>query len=154
MQGTMNRGLTLQSVIAILVSLALAGFVARAGSWNGVVFGVIPLFALCGMIAFAINWAAFVPAFVLQTEHFYDLTGSVTYLTVVGFAVAIGGGADPRALPLTGLVAMWALRLGSFLFRRIRQDGSDERFDGLKPRFARFLMARTSELFPLPPSSP
>jgi steroid 5-alpha reductase family enzyme len=53
------------------------------------------------------------------------------------------GGRDPRALLLAGLVALWSLRLGSFLFARITRDGADRRFDDLKPDFARFLMAWT-----------
>ena len=33
-------------------------------------------------LAFAIQWIAFIPAYIFQTEKFYDLTGSLTYLSV------------------------------------------------------------------------
>jgi steroid 5-alpha reductase family enzyme len=36
-------------------------------------------------------------------------------------------------------VAVWAIRLGSFLFGRIRKAGKDDRFDEIKPSFIRFL---------------
>jgi hypothetical protein len=38
-------------------------------------------------LAFAIQWVAFIPAYVFQTEKFYDLTGSLTYLSVVWFSL-------------------------------------------------------------------
>jgi len=37
------------------------------------------------------------------------------------------------------LVIIWATRLGTFLFRRIRKAGKDTRFDEIKPSFIRFL---------------
>ena len=46
-------------------------------------------------------------------------------------------------LPSANRVAVWALRLGSFLFVRVKQDGSDGRFDELKFSFPRFLMTWT-----------
>ena len=36
-------------------------------------------------------------------------------------------------------MVVWAARLGSFLFRRVRRSGKDDRFDGIKPSFVRFL---------------
>ena len=53
------------------------------------------------------------------------------------------GGFDARSILLALLVSIWALRLGSFLFLRIRRRGIDERFEAIKPFFARFLMAWT-----------
>ena len=37
------------------------------------------------MLAFLIQWIAYIPAYVFQTEKFYDLTGSLSYLTVIWF---------------------------------------------------------------------
>ena len=44
-----------------------------------------------------------------------------------------------RSLLLWALVVIWALRLGTFLFGRIRKAGKDDRFDEIKPFFIRFL---------------
>jgi steroid 5-alpha reductase family enzyme len=38
---------------------------------------------------------------------------------------------------------IWAGRLGSFLFLRVRKQGKDARFDDIKPSFARFLSTWT-----------
>jgi steroid 5-alpha reductase family enzyme len=134
---------TRQSVLAILAVLAVGAAIAWAGSRGGATVLGLPLFALCALLSFAINWAAFLPAWSAQTERYYDLTGTLTYLTLVACALVLGGEPDARALLLGGLVCVWALRLGSFLFARIRREGSDRRFDALKPDFARFLLAWT-----------
>lgn len=134
---------SLQSLAGIGASLAVGSAVAWAGSHGSVEAAGAPLFALCAAIAFAIQWIAFVPSHLAQTEHYYDLTGSLTYLTLCVTALLLAPAPDARALLVATLVAAWALRLGSFLFRRIRQDGSDGRFDRIKPDFLRFLMAWT-----------
>jgi len=136
------RKSTIPSVLGILASLAIASVVAWAGSQGGQRLGSLPLFALCGGLCFLINWIVFVPSYVARTERYYDLTGSVTYLSVVAFAV-VAGNHDPRSLLLALLIGVWALRLGSFLFARIRRDGADGRFDALKRDFVRFLMTWT-----------
>lgn len=116
---------------------------AFAGSQGGAsVFG-IPLFAMAVGFVFVIQWIAFIPAYLGQTERFFDLTGSLTYVSVTTLAVVLGPAIDARSLLLLALIAIWAVRLGSFLFRRIRQAGEDSRFDDIKPSFARFLMTWT-----------
>ena len=132
----------LRSVVSIVVILAVGGAIAWAGSHGSVSWAGWPLFAWCGAFSFALNIAVFVPSYVAQTEHYFDLTGSLTYLTLLGTSLAFGP-RDPRAWLIAALVAVWAVRLGRFLFRRVREDGSDGRFDALKPSFARFLMTWT-----------
>jgi steroid 5-alpha reductase family enzyme len=93
-------------------------------------------------LAFLIQWLAFIPAYIFQTEKFFDLTGSITYITVIGVAICYSRysvALDARSILLAALVIVWAIRLGSFLFGRIRKAGKDDRFDELKPSFIRFL---------------
>jgi steroid 5-alpha reductase family enzyme len=123
-------------VTPIVVILGL--LVALAGSQGGISTGDYPLFALLVGLAFLIQWLAFIPAYLLQTEKFFDLTGSITYLLVTLTAVYFSG-ADGRSILLSALVMIWALRLGTFLFRRIHKAGKDGRFDEIKPSFIRFL---------------
>ncbi|MFN7978511.1 MAG: DUF1295 domain-containing protein [Vicinamibacterales bacterium] len=132
-----------RAVVALLVGVTLGVAVAAAGSHRGVTVAGWPVFALCAGLAFAINWLVFVPSYLRQTEHFFDLTGSLTYLTLVGTALVLGGGRDPRTLLVATLVVVWAGRLGSFLFTRIRHDGRDGRFDEIKPSLPRFLLTWT-----------
>lgn len=103
--------------------------------------GAVPVFALCVCLAFVIQWAAFVPAFLLQTERFYDLTGSATFITVTITAVTLASTVDLRSVLLMVMVLLWAVRLGGYLFRRVLRAGKDTRFDAIKPSFSRFLVA-------------
>ncbi|MEI6448734.1 MAG: DUF1295 domain-containing protein [Actinomycetes bacterium] len=121
--------------LVVLVGAA----VAVAGGQGGATAAGIPVFALCVALAFVIQWLAFIPAYLLQNEGWFDLTGSVTYITVTVVAVALGPTPDARSLLLLALVVIWAARLGSYLFRRIRKAGKDARFDAIKPSFIRFL---------------
>ena len=107
--------------LAAIVLLALA--LAWAGSQGGMVAVGVPVFALCALAAFALQWLAYVPAYLAQTERFYDLVGSFNYLLLGGLALALTAAADERSLLLASLVALWAVRLGTFLFLRIRRDG-------------------------------
>lgn len=131
------------ALVALPVAVAVAAGVAAAGSQGGGRAGGLPVFALCVGLAFVIQWLAFVPAYLLQSERFYDLTGSLTYVSVTGLAVALAPKVDARALLLLALVVVWAARLGTYLVRRIRRAGRDDRFDAIKPHPLRFLNAWT-----------
>jgi steroid 5-alpha reductase family enzyme len=99
------------------------------------------------VLAFLIQWIAFIPAYVFQTEKFYDLTGSITYLSVVWYSLnlASDGFTNVNAANITVVVAisLWAVRLGSFLFMRIHKDGEDKRFRTIKPSATQFFMTWT-----------
>ena len=129
-----------QKRLIVFPILILIGFgVAMAGSQAGAKIYGIPLFGLSVGLAFVLQWLAFIPAFLLQTEKFFDLTGSITYVSVTLLAVFMGPVVDGRSILLLILVVIWAIRLGTFLFRRIQQVGKDGRFDEIKPSFIRFL---------------
>lgn len=133
----------LRALIAISVCLLLGGALAWAGSQEGATVTGLPLFALCVLLSFVVQWLAFIPAYVYQTEHYYDLTGSLTYIMLTVLAVSLSPAVDLRSALLAGMVMVWAARLGSFLFMRIKQDGADSRFDKIKPNPLRFLTAWT-----------
>jgi steroid 5-alpha reductase family enzyme len=127
------------ALVAFPVVVLIAAGVAVAGSQGGATAAGVPVFALCVALAFLIQWLAFIPAYLLQNEGFFDLTGSVTYVIVTLVAVLLGPAIDGRSILLLALVVIWAARLGSYLFRRIRKAGKDARFDAIKPSFIRFL---------------
>jgi steroid 5-alpha reductase family enzyme len=132
-----------QSIIAVAIAIVVGALISLAGSDGGDRAGSLPLFALCGALAFAINWAAFIPAALKQTEHFYDLVGGITYISVTLVAVLLAGDLDLRSTLVAAMVMVWALRLSLFLFRRIAKAGKDDRFDQIKTKPLRFLMAWT-----------
>jgi len=132
-----------QRLIALPIALAAVAGLAYAGGQGGAVIGTLPLFSLCAALALTIQWVAFVPAYLMRTERFFDLTGSLTYLAVTAVAIGLGPPADTRSGLLGVLVAVWATRLGVFLVGRIRSSGSDRRFDEIKTSFIRFFAAWT-----------
>ena len=98
------------------------------------------------LIAYIIQWIAFIPAYIFQTEKFYDLTGSITYLTVVTYVSYHSYATMNVNLPsivLAACILLWTIRLGSFLFMRIHKAGEDKRFREIKPSPTRFFMTWT-----------
>ena len=98
------------------------------------------------LLAYVIHWIAYIPAYVFQTEKFYDLTGSVTYLSVVWFvflstyqSISLNFG----NLILVLLISIWTIRLGLFLFMRIHKAGEDKRFRTIKTSASQFFMTFT-----------
>jgi steroid 5-alpha reductase family enzyme len=133
--GKADRNALIAVPIVILVALG----VALAGSQGGASVVGIPIFALAVGVVFVIQWLGFIAAYLLQTEMFYDLTGSITYISVTIMAVLLSPVVDGRSILLLILVVIWAGRLGTFLFRRILKAGKDARFDAIKVSFVRFL---------------
>jgi steroid 5-alpha reductase family enzyme len=132
---TTDRNALIVFPILILIGL----LVAWAGSQGGAFLVGIPIFALAVGLAFLIQWLAFIPAYWLQTEKFFDLTGSITYISVITLALIFSKAVDARSILLLALVVIWAIRLGTFLFGRIKKAGKDDRFDEIKPSWIRFL---------------
>ena len=131
------------ALISVALVVLIAAGLAWAGSQGGVVIFGLPLFTLSILLAFIIQWLVFIPAFIYQTEKFFDLTGSLTYTSVTVLAFLLGDGQDARSQLLMAMVLIWAGRLGSFLFRRVLKAGKDGRFDDIKPSFSRFLQTWT-----------
>ena len=94
-------------------------------------------FLIC--IAVLIQFLVFLPSFIFKTEKFYDLTGSLTYISVTSIAYFSLDNPTTTDTILFLYVIIWAGRLGIFLFRRINKDGKDERFDKAKKKFFWFL---------------
>ena len=127
--------------LPVIVLLGIG--IAFAGSYKGAEVNGISLFALAVGLAFLIQWLVFIPAYLLQSERFFDITGSLTYMTVTAIAVFLSPEIDDRSILLLVLVVIWAGRLGLFLFRRVHKSGKDGRFDEIKKSFFRFLMTWT-----------
>ncbi len=132
-----------QIIVATVIAITIGILMSWAGSDGGDRVGAIPVFALCGAVAFAINWLVFVPSALTQTERYYDLVGGITYITATVVAVLLSGALDLRATLVAAMIMVWSLRLSLFLFLRISRSGGDSRFDDIKNRPPRFFMAWT-----------
>ena len=136
-----------------LTNLAIAAGVfiftklyADAISFNSIELSGVNLVGHLLVMCFVIQWIAYIPAFLLKTEKFYDLTGSLTYIGTVLFALYATGSFQNLKLGnlIVGMaIIIWAVRLGSFLFMRIRKDKKDGRFDSIKTSFSQFFMTWT-----------
>lgn len=93
--------------------------------------------------AYVIQWIAFIPAYCLTTEKFYDLTGSFTYLSITITAIILSGHTDTRSILIAVFICTWAGRLGSFLAIRVHKAGEDSRFAEIKRKFWKFFMTWT-----------
>jgi steroid 5-alpha reductase family enzyme len=132
----------MKHIINILISMAaflVAVLIAGATGIDLVLRVVI--------LAFLIQWIAFLPAYIFQTEKFYDLTGSLTYLSVIWYSLISSSNhfanLNVANITIVLLITLWAVRLGSFLFMRIHKDGEDKRFRTIKPSATQFFMTWT-----------
>mmetsp|Transcript_116084 Transcript_116084/g.248288 ORF Transcript_116084/g.248288 Transcript_116084/m.248288 type:complete len:271 (-) Transcript_116084:113-925(-) len=87
----------------------------------------------------SVQLACFAVAAALQTEKFYDISASLTYILCVLLSLRRGR-RGPRQLVNSSLVALWATRLGSFLLLRVLHAGRDSRFDHVKTHPKRFIV--------------
>jgi len=138
----------MKSIIVFLIVTAIAFAFGIVAGWDAVKVGSYSAFFLCVVIAMAVNWLAFLPAAVAKSDRFYDTVGAITYLTVTAFALWAAyqayGNIDVRSLVLAIMIAIWCIRLGSFLYIRIHAaGGADSRFEKIKVNPARFLVAWT-----------
>lgn len=133
----------LRSIIGIAVAVTLSLLIAIAGSNNSTLYDGMPIFLLCASVGFVLHWLGFIPAYLFQTEHYFDLIGSISYVASVALAFALAPSFGTRGLVVATLICVWAVRLGSFLFIRVKKAGQDRRFTQIKTKFFRFLLTWT-----------
>ena len=131
------------SILSILACLALGTIMALAGSPGSITFNGLPSFALAASIGFILHWLIFIPSYIYQTEHYFDLIGSISYISIVLFTFLALNNLDVRSILIGLLIMVWAVRLGSFLFIRVKRDGKDNRFTVMKTKFWWFLFTWT-----------
>jgi steroid 5-alpha reductase family enzyme len=123
------------SLAVFLLSISYASFLSNEAT-------LLSLICLC----FLIQWTMFIPAWLYNTEKFYDLTGSLTYISVSLLAFyfgAMGTGMSIYKFIILASILFWAMRLGYFLFSRVHKDNGDKRFDSIKKQPTQFFMTWT-----------
>jgi steroid 5-alpha reductase family enzyme len=121
------------SFVAVLISISLGILTGIDEVRNGII------------LSFIFHWLLFIPAFIFKTEKFYDLTGSLSYITIILYVLISSndGISSVGNIILSSLIIIWTLRLGTFLFLRIKKVGEDKRFREIKKSFSWFFMAFT-----------
>ena len=72
----MDKNSTERALIRNAIVLLIAAFIVWATIPYSQNAGGRPLIGVLATLAFVIHWVAFIPAFLKQTEKFYDLTGT------------------------------------------------------------------------------
>mmetsp|Transcript_10321 Transcript_10321/g.25952 ORF Transcript_10321/g.25952 Transcript_10321/m.25952 type:complete len:296 (-) Transcript_10321:104-991(-) len=92
--------------------------------------------------SFSIQFVVFIPSYFFNSEKVYDLTGSMTYLILCLYSLSTRTAEFTLAsTELSIFLLAWCLRLGTFLFTRILDEGQDKRFIKIKQSAVRFLTA-------------
>ena len=130
-------------VITSIIITAVVFAVAWMGDQTGSTLYGLPLMTAMALGIFAVQWVGLIHARLFETEQYFDLVGSLTYITVTLFAVQQAGAMGLRQQIIAGVVIVWAARLGPFLFRRIQKAGEVRRFRKIKLSTPRFLLTWT-----------
>ena len=130
-------------VITSIIITAAVFAVAWMGDQTGSTLSGLPLMTAMALGIFAVQWVGLIHARLFETEHYFDLVGSLTYITVTFLAVQQAGDFGLRQQIIAAVVIIWAARLGPFLFRRIQKAGEDRRFRKIKLSTPRFLLTWT-----------
>ena len=134
------------SILSIIATLSVGLIIGYVGSAGSLILDGYPLFILCACIPFIIHWIVFIPSMIKQTEHYFDLMGSISYVLtcmVSLYLVTLSTDLSLRSAIIASLITIWAIRLGSFLFLRVKREGRDNRFNVMKTKFWWFLFTWT-----------
>ena len=129
----------IKNIIAITVFLICIGLINFAGQNIEIEIRGINAFTFILFVAVILQIIFFIPSFLLKTEKYYDLVGSLTYIATVSLAYFSVENKTMIDSIIYFYVMVWALRLGIYLFRRVRNDGKDVRFEQAKRHFLWFL---------------
>jgi len=137
----------IKDLVAIIVCILTACFVAIAATVEGLFLYGVPIILLCAVLSFVVHWIIAVPSVLTGSEKYFDLTGMIATLLVV-FTVMLtllnsGQQGSIRSIIVAVFVSIWSLRLGTFLYKRIVKSGEDTRFREIKNSLPKFLMAWT-----------
>ena len=133
----MNR--QIKNIIAITAFLICIVLINIAGQNIEIEIRGVNAFTFILLIAVLLQVIFFIPSFLLKTEKYYDLVGRLTYITTISLAYFSVENKTMIDSIIYFYVMVWALRLGIYLFRRVRNDGKDVRFEKAKRHFFWFL---------------
>ena len=129
----------IKNIISITVFLICIWLINFSGQNIDIEIRGINAFTFILIVAVLLQIIFFIPSFLLKTEKYYDLVGSLTYITTVSLAYFAVEDKTMIDSIIYFYVMVWALRLGIYLFRRVRNDGKDVRFEKAKRHFFWFL---------------
>ncbi|HSX05451.1 MAG TPA: DUF1295 domain-containing protein [Candidatus Saccharimonadales bacterium] len=97
------------------------------------------LLVLCLGIALAINLLLFFVAYHRKSDKLTDFAYALSFISITITAFSLSSIHSMVFTIASGMVLLWALRLGTFLVYRILGTGVDRRFDGMRKDFVKFM---------------
>lgn len=90
------------------------------------------------LFSLVFNLLMFIPASIWKTDKLTDLSYCITFIAISVWLLATN---QPSLITtiLILMICVWAIRLGTFLYIRIRKQTKDNRFDGMREDFFKFL---------------
>ena len=125
------------------VFICISYLVALAGCDGSVELWGMSSTVLLFLVAFCMQYLLFIPSYLLKSEKIYDISGTMTFVAVIALALYANDSINDIQKVVAGMVIIWTLRLGIFLFSRILKDGGDRRFSEIRLSFPRFFMSWT-----------
>ena len=127
------------SILSVIIALVVSFLSTQNSNQHSYILFI------CMSSIFMIHWIIFIPSYIFKTEKYYDITGTIAYLSMILVAlyfiiIVNGEELSIRSLVSTFLVLIWAVRLGIFLLLRVVKAGEDKRFENVKLSFSKFLM--------------
>ena len=113
--------------MVIIIFIILTSIVGMAGSYKVMLWDNTSILLFIMSISFIIHWVIFIPSFIFSTEKFYDITGTISFLTTIFITLWIMnneyGIISTKSIIVSMMVIVWTIRLGGFLFIRINKYG-------------------------------
>ena len=128
-----------KNIFAITAFLICIALINIAGQNIDLEIRGMNAFTFILIVAVLLQILFFIPSFIFKTEKYYDLVGSLTYVTTISLAYFSVEEKTTIDSIIYFYVMIWASRLGIYLFRRVRKDGKDVRFEKAKMHFFWFL---------------
>lgn len=88
-------------------------------------------------VSVLINGTLFLVAYRRKTDKLTDISYALSFIALAFYAL-IQGPLTAYRFVLFSMIAIWAVRLGSFLLFRVWQTGKDSRFDDMRNSFWKF----------------
>ncbi|KAI9840962.1 MAG: hypothetical protein M1837_001091 [Sclerophora amabilis] len=95
--------------------------------------------AITLLITIAYQLFFFSIAFTFKFDKLTDLAGGTNFVVLAIITLAFSGHHHARQIVASLFIMLWGLRLSAFLLFRILKTGKDDRFDGTRDHFFKFL---------------
>ena len=121
-----------KNIINISVFLICIALINIAGQNIELEIRGVNAFTFILIVAVLVQVIFFIPSFLLKTEKYYDLVGSLTYITTISFAYFAVEDKTIIDSIIYFYVMIGESRVGIYLCRRVQNGGKDVRFEKAK----------------------